>query len=170
VRMPGNSGASRVRLCDTDDVNAEGTENLLEAAIAAGSVRRFVQVSSLAAIGPSSDGTPVDEETPPHPVNNYGRSKLAGEVAVLGAAEQIPVTVIRPPLVYGPRDHETLSFFKAIKRGTLPILGDGETRSASSTPPTAPRPSSPLVAQLWRRMRDLNPRGVSPNALSKRAP
>ena len=66
------------------DVNADGTKNLLEAAIAAGSVRRFVQVSSLAAIGPSVDGNPVDEDTPPHPVNNYGRSKLAGELAVLG--------------------------------------------------------------------------------------
>jgi 2-alkyl-3-oxoalkanoate reductase len=107
------------------DVNAEGTKNLLEAAIAAGSVRRFVQVSSLAAIGPSFDGQPVDEDTPPHPVNDYGRSKLAGEVAVLAASEKIPVTVIRPPLVYGPRDHETLSFFKAIKHGMLPIIGDG---------------------------------------------
>jgi 2-alkyl-3-oxoalkanoate reductase len=107
------------------DVNAQGTKNLLEAAIAAGSVRRFVQVSSLAAIGPSFDGNPVDYDTPPRPVNHYGRSKLAGELAVLGAAQKIPVTVIRPPLVYGPRDHETLSFFKAIQRGTLPIVGDG---------------------------------------------
>ena len=107
------------------DVNAEGTKNLLAAAIAAGSPRRFVHVSSLAAIGPSLDGNPVDGDTPPRPVNNYGRSKLAGELTVLGAAGQIPVTVIRPPLVYGPRDHETLSFFTAIRRGTLPILGDG---------------------------------------------
>jgi len=38
------------------EVNAAGTKNLLEAAIAAGSVGRFVQVSSLAAIGPSFDG------------------------------------------------------------------------------------------------------------------
>jgi nucleoside-diphosphate-sugar epimerase len=107
------------------EVNTAGTKNLLEAAIAAGSVGRFVQVSSLAAIGPSFDGNPVDDDTPPRPVNNYGRSKLAGELAVLGAADKLPVTVIRPPLIYGPRDHETLSFFTAIRRGTLPILGDG---------------------------------------------
>ncbi|MEP6816038.1 MAG: NAD(P)-dependent oxidoreductase [Marmoricola sp.] len=113
------------RLKEFFEVNAEGTKNLLEATVAAGSVRRFVQVSSLAAVGPSVDGSPVDEGTTPRPVNEYGRSKLAGEVAVLGAADKIPVTVIRPPLVYGPRDRETLSFFRAIKRGSLPIVGDG---------------------------------------------
>jgi 2-alkyl-3-oxoalkanoate reductase len=106
-------------------VNAQGTRNLLEAAVSAGSVWRFVQVSSLAAIGPSLDGTPVDEDTPAHPVTAYGRSKREGELTVLDAADRIPVTVIRPPMIYGPRDRETLSFFTAIKRGTLPILGDG---------------------------------------------
>lgn len=96
-----------------------------ESAIAAGSVRRFVHVSSMAALGPSVDGTPVADDAVPHPVNNYGRSKLAGERAVLDAADRIPVTVIRPPLVYGPRDRETLAFFTSIRRGTLPIMGDG---------------------------------------------
>ncbi len=107
------------------DVNTEGTKNLLEAAIAAGGVQRFVQVSSLAAIGPSLDGKPVSDDAAPNPVTNYGRSKLAGEQAVLAAKDRVPVTVIRPPLVYGPRDRETLAFFTAIKKGTLPILGDG---------------------------------------------
>ena len=106
-------------------VNTDGSKNLLEAAIAAGTVRRFVQVSSLAAIGPSKDGQPVADGARPGPVTHYGRSKLAGELAVLGAADKIPVTVIRPPLVYGPRDRETLAFFTAIEKGTLPILGDG---------------------------------------------
>ena len=108
------------------DVNTEGTKNLLAAAIAAGTVQRFVQVSSLAAIGPSADGKPIADDAKPNPVTHYGRSKLGGELAVLGAAEKIPVTVIRPPLVYGPRDRETLAFFTAIQKGTLPILGDGK--------------------------------------------
>jgi 2-alkyl-3-oxoalkanoate reductase len=108
------------------EINTEGTKNLLEAAIAAGGVKRFVQVSSLAAIGPSHDGKPVADDAIPAPVTAYGRSKLAGEQAVLAAKDRIPVTVIRPPLVYGPRDRETLAFFTAIQRGTLPILGDGK--------------------------------------------
>jgi 2-alkyl-3-oxoalkanoate reductase len=57
-------------------VNTQGTKNLLEAVLERGGVKRFVYVSSLAAIGPSADGTPVHENAEPHPVTHYGRSKL----------------------------------------------------------------------------------------------
>jgi nucleoside-diphosphate-sugar epimerase len=58
-------------------------------------------------------------------VTHYGRSKLAAEQAVLAAKGRVRVTVIRPPLIYGPRDRETLAFFTSVKRGVLPVLGDG---------------------------------------------
>jgi 2-alkyl-3-oxoalkanoate reductase len=107
-------------------VNTEGTKNLLAAAEArAPGLKRFVYVSSLSAVGPSADGKPVPDDAPPRPVSQYGRSKLAGERAVLAAKDRIPVTVIRPPLIYGPRDRETLAFFTSVKRGVLPVLGDG---------------------------------------------
>jgi 2-alkyl-3-oxoalkanoate reductase len=107
-------------------VNTEGTKNLLAAAEArAPGLKRFVYVSSLSAVGPSADGKPVPDDAPPRPVTQYGRSKLAGERAVLAAKDRIPVTVIRPPLIYGPRDRETLAFFTSVKRGVLPVLGDG---------------------------------------------
>jgi len=105
-------------------VNARGTQHLLDAARKAG-VRRFVYVSSLAAVGPSPDGKPVAEDAEPRPVTHYGRSKLAAEKAVLAAKDDIPVTIIRPPMIYGPRDRETLAFFTSVKRGVLPLLGDG---------------------------------------------
>ncbi len=74
-------------------VNAEGTKNLLAAAEAhAPGLRRFVYVSSLAAVGPSPDGKPVPDEASPRPVTHYGRSKLAAEQAVLGAKDRLPVT------------------------------------------------------------------------------
>lgn len=106
-------------------VNTQGTRNLLEAAIARGGLKRFVYVSSLAAMGPSTDGTPVHENADPKPVTHYGRSKLEAERAVLAAAEKLPVTVIRPPMIYGPRDRETLAFFSSVKNGVLPMMGDG---------------------------------------------
>src|SRR3954469_6491662 len=107
-------------------VNTEGTKNLLAAAEArAPGLKRFVYVSSLAAVGPSSDGQPVHDDAPPRPVTQYGRSKLAAEQAVLLAKDRLPVTVIRPPLIYGPRDRETLAFFTSVKNGVLPVLGDG---------------------------------------------
>jgi len=106
-------------------VNEQGTKNLLAAAEKAG-VKRFVYVSSLAAIGPSLDGKPVADDAPPAPVTHYGRSKQAGERAVLDAKDRLQVTVIRPPMVYGPRDRETLAFFTSVKNGVLPLLGDGK--------------------------------------------
>ena len=107
-------------------VNTGGTKNLLDAAQAhAKDLRRFVYVSSLAAVGPSEDGKPVTDHAPPRPVTHYGRSKLAAEEAVLAARDRIPVTVIRPPLIYGPRDKETLAFFTSVRNGVLPMTGDG---------------------------------------------
>jgi nucleoside-diphosphate-sugar epimerase len=107
--------------------NVQGTTNLLDAAKKhAPKLKRFVLVSSLAAIGPSADGAPVTAENGPGPVTDYGRSKLAAERAVFDAKDALPVTVIRPPLIYGPRDNETFAFFQSIARGVLPVLGDGK--------------------------------------------
>jgi nucleoside-diphosphate-sugar epimerase len=113
------------RPSDFFEVNAQGTRNLVDAALARGGVKRFVYVSSLAAVGPSQDGTPVPEGAEPRPVTHYGRSKLEGEKAVLAASGRMPVTIIRPPLIYGPRDRETLAFFTSVKNGVLPMTGDG---------------------------------------------
>jgi nucleoside-diphosphate-sugar epimerase len=109
---------------DFFQVNAQGTKNLLDAAIQRG-VRRFVYVSSLAAVGPSADGTPVPDDAEPRPVTHYGRSKLEAERAVLAAKDRLHVTVLRPPLIYGPRDRETLAFFTSVRNGVLPMTGDG---------------------------------------------
>ena len=107
--------------------NVTGTTNLLASAKRhAPKLKRFVFVSSLAAVGPSADGAPVSSTNGPGPVTEYGRSKLAAERAVIAEKDSLPVTVIRPPLIYGPRDNETFAFFKSISQGVLPVLGDGK--------------------------------------------
>jgi nucleoside-diphosphate-sugar epimerase len=107
-------------------INTEGTRNVLEAAReAAPKLRRFVLVSSLAAIGPSLDGKPVLCDAEPRPVTHYGRSKLEAERVVLAAKDQVPVVVLRPPMIYGPRDNESFAFFQSVSRRFLPFLGDG---------------------------------------------
>jgi len=109
--------------------NTGGTQNAIEAARhAKRTLRRLVLVSSQAAGGPSEDGEPVIETSPPRPVTHYGRSKMLAEEAARGAKDDIPITIIRPPTVYGPRDREVLVFFKAVKSGVLPIMGSTAKR------------------------------------------
>ena len=105
--------------------NVQGTVNLIEAAKKhAPALKRFVHVSSLEACGPSADGKPVPV-TQENPVTSYGRSKLEAEKSVLAAKANLPVVILRPTAIYGPRDMEILDVFKSIKKGVLPITGDG---------------------------------------------
>jgi nucleoside-diphosphate-sugar epimerase len=110
-----------------DRVNFEGSENILKAVEKANpGIARFVQISSTGACGPAPSKTPINEDHRPAPVTAYGRSKLAGERAVLNFKEKLPVTILRPTAVYGPRDREMLSFFKIISYHIKPTFGPGE--------------------------------------------
>ncbi len=103
-------------------VNRDGTRRVVEAAARAG-VRRLVYVSSLAVTGPTVPGRPLDASGPPRPVTAYGRSKQAGEEEV--RAGGVPFTIVRPPVVFGPRDREVLRLFRIARTGVVPVLGDG---------------------------------------------
>jgi 2-alkyl-3-oxoalkanoate reductase len=111
---------------DFDRVNVGGTQNLLEAAQRrTPAIQRFVFVSSLAAVGPSIDGRPIPANREPRPVTAYGRSKLQAERKVLEHRDSLPITVIRPPLIYGPRDRECFTFFQMVSRRVLPFVDGG---------------------------------------------
>jgi nucleoside-diphosphate-sugar epimerase len=105
--------------------NVGGTQNVLAAAKGSPTVKRFVFASSQAVAGPSEDGSPVPIDREPRPVTHYGRSKLASEQAVLDEKDRLHVVVIRPPLIYGPRDTATLEFFQWVARGVRLVYGDG---------------------------------------------
>ena len=110
--------------------NRGGTDNLLAAALEnTATLRRFVLVSSLAALRPSEgSGEPIPEDVTPRPVTDYGKSKLAAEQNALALKERLPLVVLRPPAIYGPRDREILAFFKSIKVGVLPLLGSTQNK------------------------------------------
>lgn len=105
-------------------VNEGGTRRLLDAVRrAAPGLRRFVYISSQAALGPSTRDQPAREDAECRPLTPYGRSKLAGELAVRGAG--VPWTIVRPPSVYGPRDKEFLKLFQLTRLGVAPVFGSG---------------------------------------------
>ena len=108
-------------------VNCGGTENILKAALEHNpEINRIVHISSTAACGPAPSLAPINEEFPPNPITAYGRSKLNAERAVLGYKNSLPVVILRPSAVYGPRDREMYSFFKSIKLRFKPALGQGQ--------------------------------------------
>src|SRR5579859_3831098 len=79
--------------------NVQATRNLLDAM--AGTGARLIHLSSLAAMGPSLEGAPLQEDAAPRPLTHYGKSKLEGELAVRDSAVAARAIVIRPPVVYG---------------------------------------------------------------------
>jgi UDP-glucose 4-epimerase len=78
-------------------VNVEGAARLAEAARAAG-VRQFIHVSSFSVYGFASD---IGSATPEHPVTDYGRSKQAGDRALLALeTKDFAVALLRVPILY----------------------------------------------------------------------
>jgi nucleoside-diphosphate-sugar epimerase len=110
-------------------INAGGTQNMLDAAVASG-VKRFVLLSSLAVhrfIGyvDADETTPADQDRYP-----YGASKVAAERAVTAArdAGRIATTIVRPgAVIHGPED--TTSFIRMaplLKKGSWVHVGGGK--------------------------------------------
>jgi len=120
------AGVTKARAtADYDRGNTVATANLLRAA---GDVGRFVHVSSLAAAGPSAADRPLTEADEPHPVSHYGRSKLAGEEAVRGSPLRERTIIVRPPVVYGPRDRDVYEMIRTVARGWMVQIGTAPRR------------------------------------------
>jgi nucleoside-diphosphate-sugar epimerase len=98
--------------------NVFPTVNLLAALAAREMPRpRVVLLSSQAAAGPAKSAeAPVRETDRPVPVEAYGRSKLQGEQAAIRYGDSLPITVVRPAAVYGPRDRDFLRVFRQALR------------------------------------------------------
>ncbi|HUP58350.1 MAG TPA: NAD-dependent epimerase/dehydratase family protein [Bdellovibrionota bacterium] len=103
--------------------NAEPLGSLAAAvAEAGGGLSRFVHVSSLAAGGPVTSLDPRTEEQPDQPVSAYGESKLEGERLLLKYKDQFPISIVRPPMVYGPRDKGVFVMIQTVARNLMPVL------------------------------------------------
>jgi nucleoside-diphosphate-sugar epimerase len=94
------------------------TAEALGRAAARCGVKRVILMSSIRAMGEESGALPFRADRAPAPSDDYGRAKLAIEQALVGAPG---LTILRPPLVYGPEVGGGFrAFLAAIVRG-LPL-------------------------------------------------
>jgi nucleoside-diphosphate-sugar epimerase len=97
-------------------VNVEGTAALLEACRETGtSLRRFVHMSSIAAVGPKPEASLLNESDPCFPQSEYGKSKYQAEKVVLSYAKHYPVVILRPTFIYGRGDLRGLQFLQSLR-------------------------------------------------------
>ena len=105
--------------------NRDGTRNLINAVLEVNpNLKRFLMVSSMTVSGPSKTlENPNTEDMECHPLTSYGKSKKAAEDELLLVKDRLPITILRPPAVYGPRDTEIFTIFKAAKSGVGTLVG-----------------------------------------------
>ncbi len=107
--------------------HVEGTRTLLKACQGQSRLRRIVHISTTGVHGVTGE-TPAAEDAPFAPTNPYEATKLEGELLALKAYQEqsLPVTVVRPGLVYGPGDLHLLGFFVSIKKGLFRVIDGGK--------------------------------------------
>ena len=99
---------------DFRSVNVGGTASVAAAAASCATPPVVVVVSSMAAAGPAS-AAPRREDDAPAPVSRYGEVKLAAEQAAIAAG--VPLSIVRPPMVFGEGDRTVLKLFRSVARG-----------------------------------------------------
>jgi len=123
--------AGAVRALDAEEfmrVNAGGVEVVAQACAEQANRPILVLVSSLAAAG-HTGVRPAIESDPALPVSDYGRSKLAGEQVAMKYAGKVPITVVRPCIVFGAGDRGMFEVFKPIARSRLhAVVGVGDAK------------------------------------------
>src|SRR5262249_23792280 len=110
-----------------EGANIRGLRNILEVSLSAG-VSRFVHTSSITVLGSDIGG--AGDETLPlrRETNPYSWSKIEGELLLMKAiAKGAPVTIVRPGLIYGPRDTASFGRFASlIQQEKMLLIGSGK--------------------------------------------
>ncbi len=120
-----------MRTADFARVNAGGVESVAAACADRAERPVLIVVSSLAAAGPCAGDQPRVEADSPTPVSAYGRSKLAGELAAARHAGEMEITIVRPPIVFGPGDRGVLEMFRPIARWSVHVVPGRRQRRSS---------------------------------------
>ncbi len=118
--------AGSVRAFNKEDYfksNVDTTKNLCNAVLKANkNLKKFIFISSQAAMGPSASEQPRKLTDKEAPVSDYGISKLAAEDEIKKLFKnKIPYTILRPASVYGPRDKDIFIFFNLVHKHLRPV-------------------------------------------------
>ena len=107
-------------------VNVDGSHKIASVCSSWSHSPIFVSLSSVAAGGPSSPEAPKDETTIPNPISDYGRSKLAGERIITKYCSAMPISIVRPGIIFGPGDREFNRLLQSMYRVFLnPLIRGG---------------------------------------------
>lgn len=110
--------------------NVTGTVNLLQAALTAPKLERFVHVSTTDVYG--YPATPCDETHPPVDAGlPYNRTKRLGELAVSNAHREhgLPTTIVRPATIYGPCGKDfTVEIASLLRQRLMATIDGGRAR------------------------------------------
>jgi dihydroflavonol-4-reductase len=121
--------ATAFRPVELIEVNTGGFRNVAAACAGRSTPPTLVAVSSLSAAGPSPADRPRVEGDPARPVSHYGRAKRAAEVLAAEMAGRLPITIVRPPIVFGEGDLQLRDAFRSIFRyGVHLALGVARSR------------------------------------------
>jgi dihydroflavonol-4-reductase len=121
-------GSSLINKNEFFRINAQGTENILKAAQAAG-VKRTIHFSSAGVLGSVKENEVAAEDYPLNPQNVYDQSKLEGErIALRFAQEGLNLIMVRPGWAYGPGDRRTFKLIKMIHNQRFFMVTKGKGR------------------------------------------
>ena len=107
--------------------NAVSTKELAAACVEHNpKLKKFLYVSSMAAVGPSIPGVLKTEKDENTPTSLYGQSKMAGEEFLKNFADRLPYVIVRPPNVLGTGQQELKMVINFANKRVLPQLGNGD--------------------------------------------
>lgn len=109
------------------DINVTGLRNVLQA-MDKNHIKRLVFTSSVAVYGMNKDNP--GEEDSKDPFNDYGKSKLAGEIVLREWYEKHPewnIEIVRPTVIFGERNRGNVyNLLREIVNGHFLMVGDGK--------------------------------------------
>lgn len=156
---------------ETWRVNVEETRQFARECSQRSNPPVFIYVSSLSASGPCIQNIPRRESDACSPRSLYGQSKSAAESELRGLANSLPISIVRPPAVFGPMDQNLLQMFHSIRmkinligisasfrysfihsadlvRGIHRVLTNGKRLKTPSDPPPHPHEGPQGVSEV----------------------